>query len=186
MKQNQAALRLTFSYYLHHNYALWKNIKLKFKKCIEWDLNYQPDAYGLMAAHLLCTPVNEWLGLQICKNINLVFFKDTAFISSKSRFDRCTHYWVISIPKVQTDGQTDRQMAFQLYIVDWSFLLACIVTFGHFHHCYHSNSLQAISNSYVAIAIDYKCIYLMYFKLLLVNYSTVTKDSLFSVANFNK
>ena len=51
--------------------------------------------------------------------INLVFFKDTAFISSKSRFDRCWHSWVMSIPKMQTDGQT----AFQLYIVDYQLVL---------------------------------------------------------------
>ena len=54
--------------------------------------------------------------------INLVFFEDTAFISSKSHFDRYINYWVISIPKMQTDGHT----AFQLYIVDY---------FGHIYTC---------------------------------------------------
>ena len=73
--------------------------------------------------------------------INIVFLKDTAFISSKSSFDQCKHCWVISEPKMQTDRQTDgfsalysrwhcwvmsvpkmqtdRQTAFQLYIVDY-------------------------------------------------------------------
>ena len=46
-----------------------------------------------------------------CKlvKINLVLFKDTAFISSKCHFDRCKHCWVISVPKMQSDRQTDRQ-----------------------------------------------------------------------------
>ena len=68
--------------------------------------------YVLMAAlhHcLLYTAVNERLALQTCEN-KLYDPQDTAF---KCHFDLCnTTKLRISMPKMQTDGQT----AFQLYI----------------------------------------------------------------------
>ena len=51
---------------------------------------------------------------RFCRLVKVKFLKDTAFILSKSHFDQCTYCGNISVPKMQTD----RQITFQLYIVD--------------------------------------------------------------------
>ena len=60
-------------------------------------------------------------GIYRLVKINSVILKDTAFISSKSQFNRCRHCLVIITSKIQIEGWTDRlidgQMAFQFYIV---------------------------------------------------------------------
>ena len=62
-----------------------------------------------------------WMSNCTCRllKINFGILKDTAFISSKSRVNPCWHGWDISVPK-SADGRTDRQTAFQLYIVETS------------------------------------------------------------------
>ena len=80
--------------------------------------------YGLMAAYTFVFYTLLLMNSGLCRlvKINFVFLKDTAFISSKFRFDQCTDCRVISVPKLQmdrqTDMQTDGQTTFQLYIVD--------------------------------------------------------------------
>ena len=45
-------------------------------------------------------------------------YKDTAFILSRSHFDDAATSELLVLQRVQMNGQTDRQKAFQLYIID--------------------------------------------------------------------
>ena len=87
----------------------------KIKKRVEWDSNHRPGALRVMAAYTFVFYALLSMNGELYRlaKINFVFLKDTSFISSKSRFDQCTHCRVNSVPKTE-DGQT----AFQLYIVD--------------------------------------------------------------------
>ena len=53
-------------------------------------------------------------GLQ--KEILCIIAKGTAFISNKSHFNRCWHYWDINFIKSANRGMDRQMMAFQLYI----------------------------------------------------------------------
>ena len=68
--------------------------RLKIKKRVKWGSNHRLYDNGLMAAHKIVFYALLSMNVEVCRlvRINLVFFNDTAFISSKSRFDRCWHY----------------------------------------------------------------------------------------------
>ena len=59
-------------------------------KHVEWDSNHWPDTYRLMAAHIIVFYALLLMNVGLCRlvKINLVLFNNTAFISSKFRFDR--------------------------------------------------------------------------------------------------
>ena len=61
----------------------------KIKTHLKWDSNHQPDAYGFIAAYTIVFYALLSMNGDFCRlmKINSVFFKDTAFISSKSCFD---------------------------------------------------------------------------------------------------
>ena len=88
----------------------------KIKKRVQRDWNHRPHALRVMATYTIVFYTLLSMNGGFCRlvKINFVFLKDTAFISSKSDFDQCTDCLVISVPKMQTDRQT----AFQLYIMD--------------------------------------------------------------------
>ena len=44
--------------------------------------------------------------------------RDHSRTQTKSHVDPCRNHWAIDVTVKQTDGQTDRQTSFQLYIVD--------------------------------------------------------------------
>ena len=69
----------------------YKKCLAKIKKRVEWGSNHWPYDCGLMAAHKIVFYALLSMNVGFCRlfKINLVFFNDTAFISSKSRFDRC-------------------------------------------------------------------------------------------------
>ena len=63
----------------------------KIKKRAKWGSNHRLYVYGLMAADTIVFYALLSMNVGFCRlvKINLVFFNDTAFISSKSRFNRC-------------------------------------------------------------------------------------------------
>ena len=86
-----------------------KYVKLKLKNVYNGTRTTGHMLYRLMAAYTIVFYVLLSMNSRLCRlvKINFVFLKDTAFISSKSDFDQCTDCWVISVPKMQTDRQTD-------------------------------------------------------------------------------
>ena len=66
-----------------------KKCLTKIKKCVKRGSNHRPYGYGLIAAHKIVFYALLSMNVGFCMvvKINLVFFNDTAFISSKSRFD---------------------------------------------------------------------------------------------------
>ena len=86
----------------------------KIKQCVEWVLNHQPDSLWLNGClHLLLSMISGFCRLV---KINSMILKDIAFISSKCCSDSCKHYGVISMAKIQTDGQTARHVAFNFIL----------------------------------------------------------------------
>ena len=68
-----------------------KNVLTKIKKHVKWGSSHRPYDNRLMAAHIIIFYALLSMNIGFCRlvKINLVFFNDTAFISSKSCFDRC-------------------------------------------------------------------------------------------------
>ena len=97
---------------------------IKIKKRVEWDSNHLPDAYRLWLL-IFYGLLSMYSGFCRFVRINLVFFEDTTFISSKSHFNRCSYQH-----SKNAYGRTDRQTAFQLYIADCS-----IPSLLHFWNC---------------------------------------------------
>ena len=82
-------------------------------------MGFEPPA-GLMAAHTIVFYALLSMNVGFCRlvKVNLVFFSDTVFISSKSSFiDADTTENLHACQKcIRTDGRG--QTAFQLYIVE--------------------------------------------------------------------
>ena len=109
----------------------WGRIRtriFRFRSQMLYQLSYAFS--GLMAVLAYTSAFNAlvWMSNRTCRllKIYLAVPEDSAFISSKSGFNRCIHGWDIGVTVRRTDRQTDRQTAFQLYIVERKDRLASV------------------------------------------------------------